>query len=327
MDAALAASQFEAALKAADTADASADERAEMLTQIALGLQLRPASPQSLHDAIALHERALALGADGNALLAARIRARLGAAWLALPDGGGDAMQRARACLEQALAVLHAQGEAMEAAAAEVQLGLALQDLAGLGQARIQDAIQAYQRALSTFTRDAHPQEYAVVHNNLAVAYLAIPAGDERARMREALAVQSFEEVLRVVTLVDHPVEYAMAQNNLGNALQYAASSHPLDNLARAVEAYDEALKVRNPRDAPLAYANTIANKANALRNLPDGTADQDAGGGNLRRARALYLEAHTLFVTHGERGKAALMREAVEDIDRQMLDEDTGDT
>lgn len=322
MHTALAATQFEAALKAADTADASAAERAEMLMQIAVGLQLKPTSPQSLHDAIALHERALQLCDDP--LLAARIRARLGAAWLALPDGGVDAMQRARACLEEALVVLHPRGEAVEAAEAEVQLGLALQDLAGLGQARIQDAIQAYHRALSTFTRAAHPQEYAVVHNNLAVAYLAIPAGDERARMREALAVQSFEEVLRVVTLVDHPVEYAMAQNNLGNALQYAASSHPLDNLRRAVEAYDEALKVRNPRDAPLAYANTIANKANALRNLPDPEAPR--GRGNLHRARALYLEAQALFVGYGEHGRAVLMREAIEDIDRQMLDEDTGE-
>lgn len=319
MDTLLAASQYEAALRAAETSDASADERAEMLMQIGMGMQARPKSPQQLRDAVSLYQRALDLCSADNAILAARIRARMGAAWQAMPDGGTEALHRGRACLEDALAILATQGEAAEVADAEIQLGLVLQDLSGYGQARIQDAIQAYHRALQTFTREDYPQEYAVVHNNLAVAYLAIPVSDEHGRMREALAVQSFEEVLRVVTLVDHPVEYAMVQNNLGNALQYAASSHPLENLLRAIEAYDEALKVRTARDTPLEYANTIANKANAVRNLPD--ADDAPGDGkeNLRRARAMYVEAHALFVTHGDHGKAVLMRDAIEDLEGEI--------
>ena len=62
--------------------------------------------------------------------------------------------------------------------------------------------------------------------------------------MREALAVQAFEEGLKVVSLVDHPSEYAMLQNNLGNALQYASSSHVVENNLRALDAYDEARAV-----------------------------------------------------------------------------------
>ena len=57
-----------------------------------------------------------------------------------------------------------------------------------------------------------------------------MPATDEAGKYAEALAVQAFEEGLKVVTLIDHPSEYAMLQNNLGNALQYAASGHPVEN-------------------------------------------------------------------------------------------------
>ncbi len=104
--------------------------------------------------------------------------------------------------------------------------GVVLQSLASVGYAPIHQAINAYQRALRTFTRDTYPTEFAILHNNLASAFLAIPSSDESAKMREALAVQSFEAALEVVTLVDNPREYAMLQNNLGNALQYASSAH-----------------------------------------------------------------------------------------------------
>jgi hypothetical protein len=167
------------------------------------------------------------------------------------------------------------------------------------------------------FTRETHAQEFAILHNNLAIAYLSIPLTDERAKMREALAVQSFEEVLKVVNLIDHPTEYAMIQNNLGNALQYAASGHPLENNLRALAAYEEALKVRNARDTPLEYANTLANKANVLRNLPDDPLESSVGA-NLDSARALYEEALALFARSRQLGSAALVEEALAEIARE---------
>jgi tetratricopeptide (TPR) repeat protein len=143
--------------------------------------------------------------------------------------------------------------------------------------------------------------------------------------MREALAVQSFSEALKAVTLVDNPTEYAMLQNNLGNALQYAASGHPVENNLRALQAYDEALKVRNPRDTPAEYANTIANRANCLRNLPDDP--QRPGSANqlrLRESRQLYREAIQIFRSVGELGKVAAVAEALGEVERELgLDAD----
>lgn len=316
----LSESQYAAALRAVEADEGSAEEKAEMLMEIAMGMQTKPQAVDDLQHAVSLYERALSLSADDAPLLASRIRARLGTALQALPDGGVDSLRRARDCFESALPYLKERGRPEEAAETEMNLGLVMQSLSPSGLARLNDAIHCYHRALLVFTREKYPKEFSILHNNLAVAYLAIPLSDERSRMREALAVQSFEEVLKVITLIDHPSEFAMVQNNLGNALQYASSGHPLENNLRALTAYDEALKVRNSRDTPIEYANTIANKANVLRNLPD---DPDRPGlgreAALARARELYSEARELFARFGHSHGVTVVDEAIGEIDQEI--------
>ena len=313
-------SEFEAALRAVEAEDATPEEKTEMLMEVAMGMQTRPKTSDQLRTAIQLYERALATCPVDAPLLGARVRARMGTALQALPDTGFDALRRARACYEEALPNLKSRGRAEEAAETELNLGLVMQALVGSGEARIVDAVQCYHRALRVFTREAFPQEYAILHNNLAIAYLSIPLSDERGKMREALAVQSFEEVLKVVTLVDHPTEYAMIQNNLGNALQYASSGHALDNNIRALAAYDEALKIRNPRDTPLEYANTISNRANVLRSLPDDFENSDLNRrSNLSRAQELYREALGIFERSGQSSSALVVKEALDELNEQL--------
>ena len=332
----LSQSQLEAALSAANDVDASPEERAEMLMEIAMGLQQRPKDAQQLHDAVQLYERALAVAPEGAPLLRARICARKGTALQALPDGGTRSLEQAQDHFVAAIPVLQAHGRPEEVAEVELNLGLVTQALTGLGRGRITDAISAYHRSLRTFNRGQYPQEYAVLHNNLAICYLQMPATDERGRMREALAVQSFEEVLKVINLIDHPSEYAMIQNNLGNALQYVSSSHVLENNLRALAAYDEALRVRNPRDTPLEYANTIANKSNVLRGLvpeaagasASGKSGTDSGPGDplnsfladpLSEALALVREAQALFELHGDPHKAAMMQDTAIELAAEL--------
>ena len=319
--------QFEAALLAAEDADVLPEERAEMLMEIAMGLQSRPKSPQQLLDAVSLYERARDTAPPQAVLLRARIMARMGTALQAMPDGGTQSLERALQCFRTALETLQKQGQPEEVAELELNQGLVLQALTGLGRGRITDAIAAYHRSLRVFGRETYPQEYAVLHNNLAIAYLAMPVTDETGRMREALAVQSFEEVLKVINLIDHPSEYAMINNNLGNALQGVSSGHVLENHLRALAAYDEALRVRNVRDTPAEYANTIANKANVLRWLvPDPTRPAPAGANPgagpadpLSEALALTREAGALFAQHGDSDKAALMADAASEIEAEL--------
>jgi tetratricopeptide (TPR) repeat protein len=312
--------ELAAALAAAEDSSATPRERAEMLMEIAMGLQQRPKTPEHLAGAVALYDRALAVCPADERLLRARISARRGTALQATPEDGTASLETARAAYDEAIPVLAELGRNEEVAEAEMNLGLVLQYLAGAGRARLTDAIAAYQRALRVFDRARHPAEFAILQNNLATAFLSMPMVDEKAKMREALAVQAFEEGLKVVTLIDHPAEYAMLQNNLGNALQYASSSHAVENNLRAIEAYDEALKVRTRETTPLEYANTIANKANCLMNLPDDPADLDSGNrANLSRARRYLEEAGAIFEAHGDWGKAEIIAEPLAELRREL--------
>lgn len=330
---------FAQALAAVEGSDAGPIEKVEMLVEMALGLQQKPKNPMQLRYALDLFERALAVCPPGELLLIARLRVRKASVLRAIPGPGVECLQLARKELEQVVSVFQELGASSEEIAdAEMSLGVVLHALAGQRAAKLTDAISAYQRATRVFDRQRYPREFAILQNNLATAYLSMPLVDERAKLREALAVQAFTDALQVVSLVDDPVEYAMLQNNLGNALQYAASGHPLQNGLRALEAYDAALQVRTARDTPVEYANTIANKANCLRNLPDDANEPAAG--NRRRsgeAAALYAEAARIFMAYEEVEKAALVEQARAEIlaeleqalgdDRVGGDSLTGDT
>ena len=191
----LSTAQFEAALKAVESEDATPEEKAEMLMEIAMGLQQKPKTSRQLEEAVELYQRALEICPAAAVALRARIQARQGTAYQSPPAGGRDALFKARDCFEESLKSLKVLGTPEEVAEAEMNLGLATQSLAQNGAARIQDAIQSYHRALRTFTKEAYPGEFAILHNNLAIAYLSIPVSDERGKMSEALAVQSFKEM------------------------------------------------------------------------------------------------------------------------------------
>lgn len=318
--------QFAAALSAAEDETASPAERAEMLMEIAMGLQLRPKDPSQLRAAVDLCDKALSLCPEAEALLKARITARKATALQAMPGADPACLEQARDAYQSVLPMFQSLGTREELAELEMNYGLVLQSLAGLRRGRITDAIAAYQRSLRTFDRTRFPQEFAILQNNLATAFLSIPLADERAKMREALAVQAFEEGLRVVNLIDHPTEYAMLQNNLGNALQYASSAHRVENNVRALEAYDEALKVRNRANMPVEFANTLTNKANCLQNLPDDPQQPEHGArANLVQARALYTEAREIFTIHGESAKADIVAEALFQLEHEMMNMPAG--
>ncbi len=313
--------EVQAAINAVESEDASAAEKAEMLMEIAMGLQAKPKSPEQLLSAVELYERAMAVCPAEQFLLHARIEARMATALQAVPSQSSEYLERARISLETARAIFKDHGTPEETAETEMNLGLVIQTLCGMDKAIITDAISAYQRSLRTFDKAKYPKEFAILQNNLATAFLSMPFTDQRSKMREALAVQSFEEGLTVVTLVDHPTEYAMLQNNLGNALQYSSSSHAIENNLRALDAYDEALKVRTLQTTPFEYANTISNKANCLLNLPDDLEQPGKGNPeNLAQAVELYEEAHGIFLAHNGAQNAAMVESVLTELRQELM-------
>jgi len=313
--------QIRAVLAAAEDTGLLVTDRAEMLMEVAVGLQREAPSMEHLASAVQLYDSALVLCPRSARLLWARITARRATALQALPGDDIIYLEAARESYQQVLPIFAELGSPEEIAEVEMNYGLVLQALAGVHRARISDAIGAYQRALRTFDRTRYPREVALIQNNLATAFLSISFSDERSKVRDALAVQAFEEGLRTVSLDEHPLEYAMLQNNLGNALQYASSRNFVENNLRALDAYDEALKVRTRATMPLEYATTIANKAKCLWSLPDDVERPGSGNTrNLRQARAYYSEAREIFAAHGERAQARAMSRACAQIDRELL-------
>ncbi len=309
-------SAVKAALEAIASESATTQEKIEMLIEMAHGFVKKPKTAQDLQNAIGLYNRAHEMCSQDYPLLKARVKVGMAGVLQLIPDGGAELLLQAKKQLEEALVILQQLASPEEIAEAQMNLGLVLQSLAQLNLAKMADSIQIYQEALQVFTWNKYPQEYAILYNNIAIAYLSMSMGSQKQYLFEGLAVQSFETALKRINIIDHPREYAMLQNNLGNALQYLPSAHPLDNIMRAIAAYDEALKVRNAKDTPLEYANTISNKANALCNLPDNPNKPERGNyQNLLQARAYYQEALEIFTQHGQIQQAQILVKILEEM------------
>lgn len=313
-------STVQAALAALESECATLAEKIEMLIEIAARLQDKPLSEKQLYDAVFLYSQAIELCPLEQPLLRGRGLTGMATALRSIESEGSDLLLEAKAAYEQALPILEEHAAPEEVAEARMNLGVVLQALVPFGLANFKEAVQAYQHALRVFTGDKYPQEYAILHNNIAIAYLSMSLAPEQEDMRQGLAVQSLETALKWVNLTEQPNEYAMLQNNLANALQYLPSIHPVDNNLRALAAYNEALKVRTATDTPVEYANTISNKANVLFNLPDDTKRPEVGNRqNLFRARVLYEEARAIFIQHGELQRAEIVAEALQAVDMEM--------
>ncbi|GAJ44224.1 hypothetical protein GT2_15_01130 [Parageobacillus thermoglucosidasius NBRC 107763] len=226
--------------------------------------------------------------------------ARLYAEWAATKQMLGDHGKETVEGYQKALALLET--SSFQEARAELwfQLGSVYQTGAGGRKSSLLEAARCYHEALKVYRKDTYPEEYATVHMNLALAYLAMPALDRSAYLRTAAAIQSLREALRIFKKDTHPELWASATVNLANALQHVKTSHPEENLWEAVALYEEVLEVRRPKDDPLGYARVLANQGNALAHL-----------GAFSRALPRLEEASRLFCTYGEHEAA----NAVEDV------------
>jgi len=204
-----------------------------------------------------------------------------------------------------------AEGAELPNLVADLALGLALalHESAGAQRQRLVEAVNWYQEALHAgITIDNRPETFALIQNNLGLAYISMPMTTAGDKIRLGVAVQSFREALKVYTRDAHPDAWSSATLNLANALQYLPSAHQQDNLIEAVNAYEALLEVRNKAMDPVGYARLLANQANALAHL-----------GMFSPAIEKLTEARKLLSWHGEDDAAAALLEQVERINLQM--------
>ena len=170
---------------------------------------------------------------------------------------------------------------------AELQVARALsrQALAGTDKGALLAVVADLTEAVKILREDTHPEMFATINEQLALAYLMMPMNDEADRIRLGVAVTSLRAALRVFTPETHPVAWASTQLNLANALQYLPSVHQEQNLDEAVHLYEEVLSYRDENVDPVGVARVLLNQGNALGHLG---AFVDAEE-RLGRARALF--------------------------------------
>ena len=210
-------------------------------------------------------------------------------------------------------AVQLADGSLLPSLRADLALGLALalHESAGAQRQRLVEAVHWYQEALRAgITVEERAETYALVQNNLGLAYISMPMTSAGDKIRLAVAVQSFREALKVYTRDAHPDQWSSAMLNMANALQYLPSSHPQENLIEAVNGYEALLEMRNKALDPVGYARILANQANALAHL-----------GMFTPAIEKLTEARKLLSWHGEDDAAAALLEQVERINATMAE------
>lgn len=170
---------------------------------------------------------------------------------------------------------------------AELQLARALgrMALAGADRGALLGVVADLTEAVKVLREDTHPELWATVNQQLALAYLMLPMSDDGDRIRLGIAVNSLRAALRVFRPETHPAAWATTQVNLANALQYLPSAHQQTNIEEAVDLYEEVLSYRDEHLDPVGVARILTNQGNALGHL--GVLD-DADE-RLSRARALF--------------------------------------
>lgn len=194
-------------------------------------------------------------------------------------------------------------------AEAWMHLGQVCQEQADNSRPLLIDSAHAYQQALRhDISLQKNQDLYALAQNNIGLVYLAMPMSGSGSSLRSGVAIQSFREALKVYDRDRDPDLWISTQLNLANALQYARSSHPQENLAHAVEIYEELLSMRHRAMDPVGYARILANQANALAHL-----------GIFSSAMEKATEAHKLLHWHNEPQLAATMLELTTQINSRL--------
>jgi len=150
---------------------------------------------------------------------------------------------------------------------------------------RFSEDVRLNEVLLARTDREAAPKDWAMMNNNLGLAYGRLPTGDRGENLKKAIACH--EAALQVRTERDSPKNWATTQNNLGNAYVALPTGDRGENLEKALACYEAALRVWTEREFPAEWAATQTNLGTAYMDLPKGDR-----GENLRMTIACYEAA-----------------------------------
>jgi tetratricopeptide (TPR) repeat protein len=172
-----------------------------------------------------------------------------------------ESFSEALGYINRAIAIFEKEQQLELIAHAELTKGNLLQTWAQNGSPQFyRNAVQAYQTALKTFTKEQYPELFAEIQHQLGKVYAEIPDEVKKKGVWAAVSVSSFNEALNYFNKVDFPYQFAMICNSMGNAYtKYPASLHS-DNFEKALAWYREALDIRTATSYPLERVLTLCN-------------------------------------------------------------------
>lgn len=146
-------------------------------------------------------------------------------------------------------------------------------------------AITGYEVAVTIFTREAFPQEWANIQTNLAPAYRHRIRGNRADNQEKAIA--ACNNALLIYTRDDFSEKWATLQNNLGLIYTDRITGEKAENIEKSISCYETALKVVNRAQLPELWGTLQNNLGNAYLFRIQGDKEQ-----NLEKAIACYQVA-----------------------------------
>ena len=123
------------------------------------------------------------------------------------------------------------------------------------GLRRLNEAVEAYRQALTVYTRNDLPQDWAGTQNNLGLVLTDLGARQEGPEGLRRLneAVEAYRLALTVITREHLPQQWAMTQDSLGLVLQIQVR---LGGFPAGLEQVDRLAQAEGLRDDPVAQAS-----------------------------------------------------------------------
>lgn len=123
-------------------------------------------------------------------------------------------------------------------------------------------AITGNRVATIVFTRQAFPADWAMLQNNLGLAYCQRIRGNRADNLE--LAIRYYLATLEVRTRQAFSYDWAVTQNNLGNAYRNRIQGEKAENLENAIYCFQNTLEIFTPETYPEEWAQTQDNLSNA---------------------------------------------------------------
>lgn len=200
-------------------------------------------------------------------------------------------LTRAEAATREALTLLSPEETGEDWARGKVTLGNVLGGLATTGgrSEGLQESIDCYHAALSFFTRDNFPEQWAATQINLGSAYSYLSNDDHARNFR--IAIEHYQAALTVYDEQNFPEQWAGTLYNLGSTYAELQTGDQAENLQNAINCYQATLKVYTESDFPQEWAKVMGSLGYAYAKLPNEHRVQ-----NLREAIDCFRSALRVF-------------------------------